>query len=254
MAGPNPSTVLEVGAGHTGTTGRQIEFQRSAQPLQRMMSGTTEENVPEQQNEQQNQNPEEAPPGEEEIVDAEVVDEDPTEGDASDETTDEAPESDDAALAAERLADLQRLQADYVNFKRRVERDRGRDREAGIGSVIEALLPVMDDIHSAREHGELTDGPVAAIAEKIEATLGRFGVERVGAVGDAFDPNRHEALMHLPDAELPDGATGTTVVQVFQPGFVVADRLVRAARVAVADGPEGSDAGDGGPELEQGNE
>lgn len=141
----------------------------------------------------------------------------------------------DTAVAAARLEDLRRLQAEYVNYKRRVDRDRDREREAAIGTVVEALLPVMDDIHHAREHGDLVEGPFAAIADKIEATLGRFGVEQFGAVGEVFDPTLHEALMHLPQAELPEGATETTVVQIMQPGFKVGERLVRPARVAVAD-------------------
>lgn len=141
----------------------------------------------------------------------------------------------DSRLAADRLEDLRRLQAEYVNYKRRVDRDRARDRDAGAAAVVEALLPVMDDLHMAKEHGELTEGPLLAIADKLEATLGRFGVERLGAVGEVFDPAVHEALMHLPEADLPEGATETTIVQVMQPGFKVGDRVVRAARVAVAD-------------------
>ncbi|WP_238146802.1 nucleotide exchange factor GrpE [Ornithinimicrobium murale] len=141
----------------------------------------------------------------------------------------------DTQLAADRLEDLRRLQAEYVNYKRRVDRDRDRDREAGAIAVVEALLPVLDDLHMAREHGELAEGPLVAIADKLEATLGRFGVERLGAVGEVFDPAFHEALMHLPEADLPEGATETTIVQVMQPGFKVGDRVVRAARVAVAD-------------------
>lgn len=141
----------------------------------------------------------------------------------------------DTQLAADRLEDLRRLQAEYVNYKRRVDRDRVLDREAGTSAVVEALLPVLDDLHMAREHGELVEGPLLAIADKLEATLGRFGVARLGAVGEVFDPAVHEALMHLPDADLPEGATETTIVQVMQPGFKVGDRVVRAARVAVAD-------------------
>lgn len=148
----------------------------------------------------------------------------------------EAPETHpDTQLAADRLEDLRRLQAEYVNYKRRVDRDRALDREAGAATVVEALLPVLDDLHMAKEHGELTEGPLLAIAEKLEATLGKFGVQRLGAVGEPFDPTVHEALMHLPEADLPEGATETTIVQVMQPGFKVGDRVVRAARVAVAD-------------------
>lgn len=142
--------------------------------------------------------------------------------------------SPDAQLAADRLEDLRRLQAEYVNYKRRVDRDRERDKDVATGAVVESLLPVLDDLHMAKEHGEL-EGPLVAIADKLETTLGRFGVERLGAVGEAFDPTVHEALMHLPEADLPEGATATTIVQVMQPGFRIGERVVRAARVAVAD-------------------
>ncbi len=137
-------------------------------------------------------------------------------------------------MAATLLADLQRLQAEYVNYKKRVDRDRDVIRHTAVGSVVESLLPVLDDIHMARQAGDLASGPFAAIADKLESTLGRYGVERVGEVGQEFDPNVHEALMHV-EAELPEGATATTVVQVLQPGYRIGDRLVRAARVSVAD-------------------
>jgi molecular chaperone GrpE len=147
------------------------------------------------------------------------------------------PPSGDATLAAERLADLQRLQAEYVNYKRRVDRDRAVVQERAAQSVIEALLPVLDDIHAAREHGDLAGGPFASIADKLETALGKFGLERYGAVGEEFDPNRHEALMHTAwpaDGSVP-AADSTTVVQVLQPGYRAGDQVLRAARVAVAD-------------------
>jgi molecular chaperone GrpE len=138
------------------------------------------------------------------------------------------------SLADERLADLQRLQAEYVNYRRRVERDRAVAREAAVAGVLEALLPVLDDIHLARQHGDLESGPFAAIADKLEATLGRFGLSRFGEPGETFDPTVHEALMHT-EAELAEGTTATTVVQVLQPGYKSGERVLRAARVAVAD-------------------
>lgn len=143
----------------------------------------------------------------------------------------------DTALAAERLEEMRRMQAEFVNFRNRTQREREVDRDRAVAAVVEAMLPVMDDIHSAREHGDLSDGPFSAIAEKLESTLARFGVARVGEVGEAFDPTVHEALMHLPSeqAELPEGASGMTIVQVVQPGFKVNELVVRAARVAVAD-------------------
>ncbi len=140
----------------------------------------------------------------------------------------------DTQLATDRLEDLRRLQAEYINYKKRVDRDRAKEREVTIGGVVEALLPVLDDIYLAREHGELSEGPFAAIADKLEATLGRFGVERFGVQGEAFDPVHHEALMHI-EADLPPGTERTTIVQVMQPGYRVGERVVRAARVAVAD-------------------
>lgn len=142
--------------------------------------------------------------------------------------------AEEESMAATLLADLQRLQAEYVNYKKRVDRDREVIRHTAVGSVVESLLPVLDDIHMARQAGDLASGPFASIADKLEATLGRYGVERLGEAGQEFDPNVHEALMHV-EAELPEGATGTTVVQVLQPGYRIGDRLVRAARVSVAD-------------------
>lgn len=162
----------------------------------------------------------------------------PTEQPAEPAPAGQPGEPDAAALAAERLEDLRRLQAEYLNYKRRVERERARDRDLAVASVVEALLPVLDDIHSAREHGDLQEGPFVAIAQKLEDTLGRLGAEKLGVVGEEFDPNVHDALIQLSREHLPEGATTTTIVQVMQPGFKVGDRLVRPARVAVAN-PDG---------------
>jgi len=153
------------------------------------------------------------------------------------EVIEEAPAADvhpDTRKAAEHLEDLRRLQAEYVNYKKRVDRDRDLARDRGVTQVVEALLPVLDDVHAAREHGDLDGTPFAAIADKLDGILGRFGVERIGAKGEEFDPAIHEALMHV-EAELPEDATTTTVVQVIQPGFKMGDRVVRPARVSVAD-------------------
>jgi len=153
------------------------------------------------------------------------------------EVIEEAPAADvhpDTRKAAEHLEDLRRLQAEYVNYKKRVDRDRDLARDRGVTQVVEALLPVLDDVHAAREHGDLEGTPFAAIADKLEGILGRFGVETIGAKGEEFDPAIHEALMHM-EAELPEDATTTTVVQVIQPGFKMGERVVRPARVSVAD-------------------
>ena len=135
------------------------------------------------------------------------------------------------AKAAERLGDLQRLQAEYVNYRKRVERDRFVAGDLAVAQVIEALIPTLDDIELARQHGELDGGPFAAIAEKLETALARFDWVRYGGVGEAFDPTVHEALMHGHSSEV----TESTVTQVLQPGYKVGDRIVRAARVAVTD-------------------
>jgi molecular chaperone GrpE len=137
-------------------------------------------------------------------------------------------------LAAERLADLQRLQAEYANYRKRVDRDRASARELAIASVIESLLPVLDDIHLARQHGDLEAGPLAGIADKLESTLAKYGVERFGEPGAAFDPAVHDALMHV-EEELAEGTEVTTVVGVLQPGYRIGERVVRPARVSVAD-------------------
>ncbi len=132
--------------------------------------------------------------------------------------------------ASEHLADLQRLQAEYVNYRKRVDRDRAAISDVATAKVLEALLPVLDDISAARQHGDLAEGPFASIAEKLEEALGRFGWSSFGAPGEVFDPALHEALMSQPSAEV----TEPTVYHVAQPGHRLGDRVVRAARVVVA--------------------
>lgn len=172
-------------------------------------------------------------------VNTEAVNDDPVLGADGEQTA--YPSGDphpDTALAAERLEDLQRLQAEYVNYKRRVDRDRALMQERAVRDVLESLLPVLDDIDGAREHGDLVDGPFAAIADKLVSGLGKYGLERFGAKGETFDPMVHEALMHQPwpgDDPALDGAEGTTVVLVLQAGYRVGDAVLRPARVAVAD-------------------
>jgi molecular chaperone GrpE len=155
---------------------------------------------------------------------------------SSDTTTDEQPPapSPHEELAAERLADLQRLQAEYANYRKRVARDRDVARDLAIASVVESLLPVLDDIHLARQHGDLESGPFVSIAEKLEATLARYGVQRFGEPGVPFDPEVHDALMHVQE-ELAEGTDTTTVVGVLQPGYRIGERIIRPARVSVAD-------------------
>lgn len=130
----------------------------------------------------------------------------------------------------ERTADLQRTQAEYVNYKRRVDRDREAVREQAVGNVLTELLPILDDIGRAREHGEL-DGGFKAVAESFEAVVTKLGLVRYGEVGDDFDPRIHEALMHA----YSDDVRGPTCSAVLQPGYRHGERVLRPARVAVAE-------------------
>lgn len=133
-------------------------------------------------------------------------------------------------MLAERTADLQRLQAEYVNYRKRVERDRAAVREHSLAAVLAELLPVLDDIGRARDHGELTGG-FKAVAESLEGAVAKLGLTTYGEAGEVFDPNVHEALMH---SYSPDVAE-TTCVQILQPGYKVGERILRPARVAVAE-------------------
>jgi molecular chaperone GrpE len=134
---------------------------------------------------------------------------------------------------SERTADLQRLQAEYANYRRRVERDREAIRETAVANVLANLLPVLDDVGRAREHGEL-EGGFKSVGEALEQIVERLGLERFGAAGDPFDPMVHEALTHNHSAEVSE----PTCVEVFQPGYRLGERVVRPARVAVADPDE----------------
>ena len=141
-------------------------------------------------------------------------------GDAEGEVTDErdARIADLTRQVAERTDDLQRLQAEYVNYKRRVDRDRETARQATIGTLLNELLPVLDNIASAREHEELVGG-FKAVGEAVEKFATSHGLESYGVAGDEFDPRIHEALMQLPDA----GDGHPVCAQVFQVGINFTD-------------------------------
>ncbi|GHH79837.1 nucleotide exchange factor GrpE [Promicromonospora soli] len=136
------------------------------------------------------------------------------------------------AEAAEHLDALQRERASFTNYRNRALRDQEAARNRGVQDVLAALLPVLDDVERAKQHGELS-GAMAAIAEKLDQSLQKFGVERFGKVGEEFDPTLHEALMHSTVAD----ATAATVNLVVEPGYKIGDKVVRAARVGVV-GPE----------------
>ncbi len=135
----------------------------------------------------------------------------------------------------ERTADLQRLQAEYQNYRRRVERDRIAVREIAIANLLTELLPVLDDIGRAREHGELVGG-FKSVAESLEAIAAKMGLQQFGKEGEPFDPTIHEALMH---SYAPD-VTETTCVAILQPGYRIGERTIRPARVAVAEPQPGA--------------
>jgi molecular chaperone GrpE len=140
------------------------------------------------------------------------------------------------AELGERTADLQRLQAEYANYRRRVERDKVANAEQSLGKVLSELLPVVDDIGRAREHGEL-EGGFRRVAESFEAVLSKLGLEQFGAAGDLFDPNIHEALMHTTSPDVEDD----TCAQILQPGYQLGERVLRPARVMVAQPGPGPD-------------
>ncbi|MFC9465108.1 nucleotide exchange factor GrpE [Streptomyces coelicoflavus] len=163
----------------------------------------------------------------------------------------------------ERTADLQRLQAEYQNYRRRVERDRVAVKEIAVANLLSELLPVLDDIGRAQEHGELVGG-FKSVADSLETVIAKMGLQQFGKEGEPFDPTIHEALMH---SYAPD-VTETTCVAILQPGYRIGERTIRPARVAVAEpqpgaqtvkpaesgseGQDGSDAEDGAGTKESG--
>jgi molecular chaperone GrpE len=139
---------------------------------------------------------------------------------------------------AERTADLQRLQAEYANYRKRVDRDRAVVREQAVASALTELLPVLDAIGQAREHGELSGG-FKSVADSLQSALGKLGLVSYGQRGDLFDPKYHEALTHTYSQDVAE----VTCVEILQPGYKVGERILRPARVAVAEpatGPDGS--------------
>ncbi|MEV7614858.1 nucleotide exchange factor GrpE [Streptomyces sp. NPDC089799] len=138
---------------------------------------------------------------------------------------------------SERTGDLQRLQAEYQNYRRRVDRDRVTVKEIAVASLLTELLPVLDDVGRAREHGELVGG-FKSVAESLESVAAKMGLQQFGKEGEPFDPTIHEALMH---SYAPD-VTETTCVAILQPGYRIGERTIRPARVAVAEPQPGASA------------
>jgi len=151
-----------------------------------------------------------------------------------------------ATKLAERTADLQRVSAEYANYRKRVDRDRVVVREQALANVLVALLPVLDDIGRAQEHGELVGG-FEKVAQSLESIVTKLGLVAFGNEGEPFDPNVHEAVSLIQSA----GVTEPTCIQILQPGYKVGDRIVRPARVIVA---EPDDAGPGAAGADQPDE
>jgi molecular chaperone GrpE len=132
-------------------------------------------------------------------------------------------------------ADLQRLQAEYANYRKRVERDRAVAHESAIGAVLTELLALLDDVDRAEQHGELTGG-FKAVADQLNSITSRIGLEKYGTEGEPFDPQIHEALMHDESADV----AVATASKILQPGYKYKERILRPARVAVTDPATGA--------------
>lgn len=150
---------------------------------------------------------------------------DPIDAELADLVDDLGPQSKEAEL----LADLQRLQAEFVNYKARVERDRDVARNNAIAEAIRAFLPALDDLARAEAHGDLEGSPFAAVIGKLRNAGDKFGLKQFATKGDKFDPELHNALVQTPNAEV----TETVIADVVEPGFMLGDRLLRPAMVAV---------------------
>jgi molecular chaperone GrpE len=166
----------------------------------------------------------------------------PTENETSDQVgSDETSDPIDQELAdlveqtgpiskeAELLADLQRLQAEFVNYKARVERDRDQARNSAIVEVLRSLLPALDDLERAESHGDLEGTPFMAVVTKIRSAGDKFGLKKFAAKGEKFDPEIHNALAQVPSKDV----TEPTINEVVEAGFMIDDRLIRPAMVSV---------------------
>lgn len=159
-------------------------------------------------------------------VEEDVVIEDDSEVDFMGDAADEIDKR-----VAELTTDLQRLQAEYVNYKKRVDRDRELVSQNATYKVLTPIVEVLDTIDRAREHGEV-EGGFKAVADQLEKIVTNLGLKKFGEPGDVFDPNRHEALSHMgTDPEVEE----TSVKLVAKAGYTIGDRVVRAAQVLVVD-------------------
>ena len=135
------------------------------------------------------------------------------------------------ALAAERLADLQRVTAEYANYRKRTEANREVERERAVSEAVKGLIPVLDDLERAEKHGDLPEGSAfAAIAAKLRASVERLGLVPYGEKGEPFDPQIHEAIFQQPTPDV----TADTVAEVVETGYRLGSTVVRVAKVVVS--------------------
>ena len=149
---------------------------------------------------------------------------------SADEPAADAAVDESVALLAERTADLQRVQAEYANYRKRADRERLAAGEVAVSGVLATLLPVLDNIDRAREHGDLTGG-LKAVADQLHEIVTRLGLEAFGEIGDPFDPSVHEAVMHNEG----DDVSEPTATTVMRKGYKHGERLLRPAMVGVTD-------------------
>ena len=147
-------------------------------------------------------------------------------------STDSQPQTEVSTKSAEQVLteDLQRLQADYSNYRKRVDRDRAVAHELAGASVLNELLPILDDLDRARTHGEL-EGGFKSVADQIENAVSKIGLVKFGEADTPFDPQIHEALMHLTSNEVSE----VTATEILQKGYKYKERVLRPARVTVTD-------------------
>jgi molecular chaperone GrpE len=156
-----------------------------------------------------------------------------------------------AAQLAERTADLQRVSAEYANYRRRVDRDRETVLVGARVQFVSELLTVLDDIDRAEAHGDLV-GPFKSVADKLVAVVQKLGLEAFGLEGEPFDPSVHEAVQH--ETSTVDGPTVTVVSAVLRRGYRIADRVLRPAMVTVVDRPDDEPGNGSGVEAEPARE
>lgn len=157
---------------------------------------------------------------------------------ATEEVVEELSEADQALLdeasrdlVADMRSDMLRAQAELVNFRTRVERDRAANREAVVAEVIRSMLPALDDLARAEAHGDLVEGaPLTLVAQKLRGAFEKYGLKQIGEKGEPFDPAFHEAVVQLPSPDV----TINTIADVIEAGYILGDRLVRPAKVAVS--------------------